>query len=266
MSPKVSDRKINSTIVKLSLAFGFVIVIASPGLSQDSGETDRPSQQRQRSTDNADYDNQPYYVDGILYRPYQPEAKKPPIATPATSVAPVIVPQRSQNIPDTVVSPEPEPRSVNQESAPESISRSDDKNRSQTQSSSENLALSRPSSTKTPAPLKKRTRYKTAIIQSLDKITAETVRFEVPIGKSIHYKGLIYSIKACEVTADEEVVQDVMVYMQIRTKPVVTNNLKDPPKSKEIFSVWSFGRAPGLNPVQHPIYDAWVIGCRKPQA
>jgi hypothetical protein len=52
--------------------------------------------------------------------------------------------------------------------------------------------------------------------------------------------------------------------MQVRTNPTITPNMVDPPKPKEIFSGWSFASSPGLNPLQHPIYDAWVIGCRNP--
>lgn len=249
----------------MSVALGCVVLVASPTFSQDNPDTERPTVKRPRSTDNVDYDNQPYYVDGVLYRPYKPDVKKPVVAKPATTVTTIAPSPRAQSVPEAVTATEPEPTQAKKEAETAAITRSEVKKDTQNQSSSESLEVSRPSSTKTPAPLKKRSRYKAAIIQSLDKITAETVRFEVPIGKSIHYRGLIYSIKACEVTSDEETVQDVMAFLQIRTKPVVTNNLKDPPKSKEIFSGWSFGRAPGLNPVQHPIYDAWVIGCRKPQ-
>lgn len=31
---------------------------------------------------------------------------------------------------------------------------------------------------------------------------------------------------------------------------------------KRIFSGWMFAASPGLNAVEHPVYDVWLIGCR----
>ena len=56
---------------------------------------------------------------------------------------------------------------------------------------------------KAPDP-QKRPRYAGAILQAVDKVTAESVRFEAPIGQPVRYKGLIYMVKACETTADDE--------------------------------------------------------------
>ncbi len=52
-----------------------------------------------------------------------------------------------------------------------------------------------------------RTRHSAAIIQALDKVTAETMRFEAPIGKPIRYKGLVFTVRSCETSAPEELVQ-----------------------------------------------------------
>ena len=35
---------------------------------------------------------------------------------------------------------------------------------------------------------------------------------------------------------------------------------------KRIFSGWMFAQSPGLNAVEHPIYDVWLINCRDPAA
>jgi hypothetical protein len=39
----------------------------------------------------------------------------------------------------------------------------------------------------------------------------------------------------------------------------------DSSRSK-IFSGWMFAESPGLNAVEHPIYDVWLTGCRDPSA
>ena len=35
---------------------------------------------------------------------------------------------------------------------------------------------------------------------------------------------------------------------------------------KSVFSGWMFAESPGLNAVEHPIYDVWLTGCRDPNA
>jgi hypothetical protein len=32
--------------------------------------------------------------------------------------------------------------------------------------------------------------------------------------------------------------------------------------TKHLFSGWIFASSPGLNGVEHPIYDVWLIGCK----
>ena len=42
----------------------------------------------------------------------------------------------------------------------------------------------------------------------LDKVTAETLRFEAPVGKPIRYKTLVFTVKACERSAPDEALED----------------------------------------------------------
>src|SRR5690348_550750 len=37
-----------------------------------------------------------------------------------------------------------------------------------------------------------------AILQALDKVTAETMRFAAPVGQRVRYKNLVFTVKACE--------------------------------------------------------------------
>ncbi|MEO1161288.1 MAG: DUF2155 domain-containing protein, partial [Pseudomonadota bacterium] len=34
--------------------------------------------------------------------------------------------------------------------------------------------------------------------------------------------------------------------------------------TRRIFSGWMLAESPGLNAVEHPVYDVWLIGCRDP--
>ena len=57
-----------------------------------------------------------------------------------------------------------------------------------------------PARPKEPAKPVRRT---SAILQALDKTTAETLRFEAPIGQPIRYKDLIFVVHACEDAAPD---------------------------------------------------------------
>lgn len=113
---------------------------------------------------------------------------------------------------------------------------------------------------KPPEPLR-RARYDVAVLQALDKVTAETLVFEAPIGKRIRYKGLIFTVSACERSTPEEPVEDSIAYLTIESQPRAEAGRPTPP-AKQVFRGWMYASSPSLNPLQHPSYDAWVINCR----
>ena len=103
-----------------------------------------------------------------------------------------------------------------------------------------------------------RSRQGFAIVQALDKVTAETIRFAVPVGQQRRWRGLIFSARACETTAPDEPMRDSMAYLEIFTQPR-GDGTGEP---REIFQGWMYASSPGLNPMEHPLYDAWVIACQ----
>ena len=104
-----------------------------------------------------------------------------------------------------------------------------------------------------------RTRHSAAIIQALDKVTAETMRFEAPVGKTIRYKGLVFTVRSCETSAPEEILQDSIAFVQVRAEPKVQSGEE---ASHQVFSGWMFASSPGLDALEHPVYDAWLIACK----
>ena len=107
----------------------------------------------------------------------------------------------------------------------------------------------------------KRSRYDVAILQALDKVTAETVRFEAAVGHPVRYKTLVFTVKACEQSADDEPQEDSIAYLTIDSQPRAVQGKPSPP-ARQVFKGWMYASSPGLNPLQHPVYDAWVITCR----
>jgi hypothetical protein len=111
-----------------------------------------------------------------------------------------------------------------------------------------------------PVPLK-RPRFGVAIIQALDKVTAETERFEVPLNTPIRYKTLIFTVQACETTASDENAIDAVAHVEVISQPRAPEGGSAPP-ARQVFKGWMFANAPGVALLQHPIYDAWLIACK----
>lgn len=97
-----------------------------------------------------------------------------------------------------------------------------------------------------------------AIFSGLDKILGQTTTFEAKIGEEKKFGGLLVKADVCHtrpITEDPKTVAFVEVVEQ------GTDGSK-----KRIFSGWMFAESPGLNAVEHPLYDVWLVGCKDPNA
>ncbi len=107
----------------------------------------------------------------------------------------------------------------------------------------------------------RRQRRRYAIVQAVDKVTAETMRFEVEVnGRPVAFnKTLIFRARACEVSASDERARDAVAYMEISVQPRGGAPVQD---VRQLFRGWMFASSPGVSGLQHPVYDAWIVGCR----
>ena len=114
---------------------------------------------------------------------------------------------------------------------------------------------------KAPEAPQRRPRYDIAVLQALDKVTAETLRFEAQVGRPVRYKTLIFTVRACEHTAPDEPTEDSIAYVEVLSQPrAEPGHPVLPPR--QAFKGWMYASSPGLNPLEHPVYDAWLISCR----
>jgi len=113
----------------------------------------------------------------------------------------------------------------------------------------------------TPAAPARRQRRRVAIVEAIDKITAESMRFEVEVGgRPVRFqKTLIFTARACEVSAPDELVSDSIAYLEVSLQPRGVIQVNEP---RQIFRGWMFASSPAVSGLQHPIYDAWVVGCK----
>lgn len=184
----------------------------------------------------------------------------PAAQTPPTAPAPIIVPQQSRPVPRAGAAPTP-PVAPTTGSAQPYVP-------SAPAAATPTVAKPTPPAAKPaaaapdkPAEPIKRPRYSVAIIQALDKVTTETMRFEAPVGQPIRYKTLVFTVRACETTTPDEDAPDQVAYLTVDTQPKALPGRVAPP-GRQIYKGWMYANSPGLNPLQHPVYDAWLIACK----
>lgn len=90
-------------------------------------------------------------------------------------------------------------------------------------------------------------------LQSLDKVTARTMTFEVKVGTTVKFGPIYIKVQSCR-KAPPIAAPESAAFLQIWE---VTK--KD--ESKWIYSGWMFASSPALSAMDHPIYDVWVLDC-----
>jgi hypothetical protein len=185
--------------------------------------------------------------------------QQPPAAqTPPTAPAPTVAPQPSRQGPGArPIMPTPAAQPAAQQPAPATEPTPAVKGPAQP------APAAKPAVTvpEKPAEPIKRARSSVAIIQALDKVTTETMRFEAPVGQPIRYKTLVFTVRACETTAPDEDAPDSVAYVTVDTQPKALPGRVAPP-GRQIYKGWMYANSPGLNPLEHPVYDAWLIACK----
>ena len=95
----------------------------------------------------------------------------------------------------------------------------------------------------------------TAIFSGLDKITGRIITFDVAIDETVQFGALQVTPRVCYTRPPTETPNtDGFVEVDEIT-------LKG--ETKRIFTGWMFAASPGLHGVEHPIYDVWLVDCRK---
>ncbi len=96
-----------------------------------------------------------------------------------------------------------------------------------------------------------------AVFAALDKVTARISRLEVPLNETVEFGALKVTPRVC--------------YSRPPTEPPKTTSFVEVDEiqldgaKKRIFTGWMFAESPGLNAVEHPVFDVWLTDCQKPK-
>lgn len=96
-----------------------------------------------------------------------------------------------------------------------------------------------------------------AVLQGLDKVTAQVTTFELPIDQSFDFGALRIRVRHCDRTPPEEE-PEAAAFVEI-------DELRPGQDQKVLFTGWMFASSPGLNAVEHAVYDVWVLDCKDAQ-
>ena len=95
-----------------------------------------------------------------------------------------------------------------------------------------------------------------ATLGLLNKRNNLTEDIELSPGQSRRVGDVIVRLHSCERTAPWEMPKETGAFVQVLVKERGTAD-----SFRKIFSGWLFKNSPGLNVVEHPIYDVWVKDC-----
>ncbi|MBR0649889.1 DUF2155 domain-containing protein [Roseomonas terrae] len=95
---------------------------------------------------------------------------------------------------------------------------------------------------------------RSAQLQALDKVTARVTIIEARVGSAATFGSLTINLRACQGRSPDEV-PDAAAWMEITDSRAAAGA---PPA----FRGWMFANAPGVNMLEHPVYDIRVLECR----
>lgn len=93
----------------------------------------------------------------------------------------------------------------------------------------------------------------TAHMQAMDKITGRVSELNIPVNGLANFGTFSILVRKCVTKSPEETPENTAFI------DVVDNYQSENPVN--IFKGWMFSSTPGINSVEHPIYDIWLLKC-----
>lgn len=94
-----------------------------------------------------------------------------------------------------------------------------------------------------------------AVFSGLDKITGRIIQFDVYVDETVQFGALQVTPRVCYTRPPTE--------PQQTTGFVEVDEITLERKVRRIFTGWMFASSPGLNAVEHGVYDVWLVDCKQ---
>lgn len=95
-----------------------------------------------------------------------------------------------------------------------------------------------------------------AVFAALDKVTARISRLEVKLNETATFGSLKVTPRVCYSRPPTEQPKTT-TFVEVQEEQLDGNE-------KSLFSGWMFAESPGLNAVEHPVFDVWLTECAEP--
>jgi hypothetical protein len=96
-----------------------------------------------------------------------------------------------------------------------------------------------------------------AVFSGLDKITGRIISFDVALNETVQFGALQVTPRVCYTRPPTEAT-NTDAFLEV-------DEITLQGEIKRVFTGWMFAASPGLNAVEHPIYDVWLADCKGPQ-
>ncbi len=106
----------------------------------------------------------------------------------------------------------------------------------------------------TTSPTEGRKANKVAEFSGLDKITGRIISFDVYVNETVQFGALQVTPRVCYSRPASETPKT--------TSFIEVDEITLDRKIRRIFTGWMFADSPGLNAVEHPVYDVWLKNCK----
>ena len=92
-----------------------------------------------------------------------------------------------------------------------------------------------------------------ALMQAMDKVTGRVNKITVPVNTKVTYGDFSLVLRSCKKRPAEETPEN-FAFVDVTDKSFGSEEYN-------IFRGWILSSAPGINAIEHPIYDIWLLEC-----
>ena len=94
-----------------------------------------------------------------------------------------------------------------------------------------------------------------AVFSGIDKITGRITTFDVYVGETVQFGALQVTPRICY-SRDETEAPKTTTFVEV-------DEITLDRKIRRLFTGWMFADSPGLNAVDHAVYDVWLKDCKQ---